>query len=74
MRDGLAGAAGRPGGRRDPGHLGQVADWRTLRAPHKTMAPVQHLVFTYNKPAKFRFNKVRGETVTLSGIFFDSTP
>ena len=46
----------------------------------KLVAPVRivdsfaggkYLVFTYNKSAKFRFNKVRGETVTLSGIFFD---
>lgn len=26
------------------------------------------------KSAKFRFDKVRGDTVTLSGIFFDPQP
>jgi hypothetical protein len=34
----------------------------------------KYLVYSYNKSAKFRFNKVRGETVTLSGIFFDPKP
>ena len=49
----------------------------------KLIAPVQvvddftggkYLVYAYNKSAKFRFNKVRGDTVTLSGIFFDPKP
>lgn len=31
-----------------------------------------YLVYKYNQSAKFRFNKVRGSLVTLSGIFFDS--
>jgi alpha-L-rhamnosidase len=30
-----------------------------------------YLVYTYNKSAKFRFNKIRGDVVSLSGIFFD---
>jgi hypothetical protein len=34
----------------------------------------KYLVFTSNNSAKFRFNKVRVETVTLSGIFFDPAP
>jgi hypothetical protein len=34
----------------------------------------KYLVYSYNKSAKFRFNKIRGETVTLSGVFFDSKP
>ena len=34
----------------------------------------KYLVYSYNKSAKFRFNKIRGETVTLSGIFFDPKP
>jgi len=33
-----------------------------------------YLVFAYDKAVKFRFNKVRGDTVTLSGIFFDPQP
>ncbi len=33
-----------------------------------------YLVYAYYKSAKFRFNKVRGDTVTLSGIFFDPKP
>ncbi len=31
-----------------------------------------YLVYKYNQSSKFRFNKVRGALVTLSGIFFDS--
>jgi len=31
-----------------------------------------YLVYSYNKSVKFRFNKIRGDIVTLSGIFFDS--
>jgi hypothetical protein len=34
----------------------------------------QYLVYSYNKSAKFRLNKIRGDTVTLSGIFFDPKP
>jgi alpha-L-rhamnosidase len=30
-----------------------------------------YLVYSYNKPAKFRIDKVRGSIITLSGIFFD---
>jgi hypothetical protein len=30
-----------------------------------------YLVYECGGPVKFRFNKVRGELVTLSGIFFD---
>jgi hypothetical protein len=34
-----------------------------------------YLVYTYNKSVKFRFNKIRGDMVSLSGIFFDpATP
>lgn len=49
----------------------------------KLAAPVQivndfsggkYLVYSYNKSAKFRFNKVRGNSVTLSAIFFDPKP
>jgi hypothetical protein len=45
-----------------------------LVAPVKVVnnhAGGQYLVYAYNKSAKFRFNKVRGDIVTLSGIFFD---
>ena len=47
------------------------------------IAPVQvvdqptggtYLVYHYDKSVKFRMNKVRGDLVTLSGIFFDSGP
>lgn len=31
----------------------------------------KYLVYSYNKSAKFRIDKVRGKIVTLSGIFFD---
>ena len=34
----------------------------------------KYLVFGNHKPAKLPFNKVRGETVTLSGMFFDPKP
>ena len=49
----------------------------------KLIAPVKlvndfagghYLVYSYDKSAKFRINKVRGDTVTLSGIFFDPKP
>lgn len=33
-----------------------------------------YLVYKYSRSAKFRINKVRGNSVTLSGIFFDSIP
>ena len=57
----------------------EMMDATTLKlvAPVKivdSFAGGKYLVFTYNKSAKFRFNKVRGETVTLSGIFFDPKP
>ena len=32
----------------------------------------KYLVYSYNKSAKFRIDKVRGGIITLSGIFFDS--
>ena len=57
----------------------EMFDAKTL----KLVAPVkivndfsggQYLVYTYDKSAKFRINKVRGDLVTLSGIFFDSKP
>ena len=47
------------------------------------IAPVQvvdqpsggtYLVYQYDQSVKFRMNKVRGDLVTLSGIFFDSGP
>ena len=31
----------------------------------------KYLVYSYNKSAKFRIDKVRGDIITLSGIFFD---
>jgi hypothetical protein len=57
----------------------EMMDATTLKliAPVKIVnafAGGKYLVYAYNKSAKFRFNKVRGETVTLSGIFFDSKP
>ena len=57
----------------------EMMDATTLKlvAPVKivdTFAGGKYLVYTYNKSAKFRFNKIRGETVTLSGIFFDPKP
>ena len=30
-----------------------------------------YLVYEYDRSVKFRFDKVRGDLVTLSGIFFD---
>jgi hypothetical protein len=32
----------------------------------------KYLIYSYNKSAKFRIDKVRGSIITLSGIFFDS--
>jgi hypothetical protein len=57
----------------------EMMDATTLKlvAPVKIVnafAGGKYLVYTYNKSAKFRFDKVRGETVTLSGIFFDPKP
>ena len=57
----------------------EMMDATTLKlvAPVKivdTFAGGKYLVYTYNKSAKFRFDKIRGETVTLSGIFFDPKP
>ena len=54
----------------------EMMDAKTLDlvAPVKVVnnyAGGQYLVYSYNKSAKFRFNKVRGDIVTLSGIFFD---
>jgi hypothetical protein len=46
----------------------------------KLIAPVRlvngfsggaYLVYEYDRSVKFRFDKVRGDIVTLSGIFFD---
>jgi len=57
----------------------EMFDAKTL----KLVAPVKiasdfwdgkYLVYSYDHPAKFRINKVRGDTVTLSGIFFDPKP
>jgi len=31
-----------------------------------------YLVYKYNKSVKFRFNKIHGDIVSISGIFFDS--
>ncbi len=32
----------------------------------------KYLVYSYNKSVKFRIDNIRGETVSLSGIFFDN--
>lgn len=32
-----------------------------------------YLVFEYDRSVKFRFDKIRGDLVTLSGLFFDSS-
>ncbi len=37
----------------------------------KAHAGGKYLVFEYDRSVKFRFDKIRGELVTLSGIFFD---
>jgi hypothetical protein len=50
------------------------ADTLKLVAPVKIVnnySGGKYLVYSYNKSAKFRINKVRGDIVTLSGIFFD---
>jgi hypothetical protein len=57
----------------------EMFDAKTLKmvAPAKIVNRFSggtYLVYSYNKSAKFRFDKVRGDTVTLSGIFFDSKP
>ncbi len=55
----------------------EMFDAKTL----KLVAPVKmvdhfgggvYLVYAYNQSAKFRFNKIRGEIVSLNGIFFDA--
>jgi hypothetical protein len=49
----------------------------------KLVAPVRivkgfsggtYLVYAYDRSAKFRIDKVRGDIVALSGIFFDPKP
>ena len=30
-----------------------------------------YLVYSYNRPVKFRIDKIRGDIISLSGIFFD---
>jgi hypothetical protein len=50
------------------------AETLNLVAPVKVVdrySSGKYLVFAYDRSAKFRFNKIRGDTVTLSGIFFD---
>ena len=39
----------------------------------KNHAEGAYLVYKYDKSVKFRINKVRGDSVSLSGIFFDSS-
>jgi len=51
----------------DAGTLNLVAPVRIVN----NFSGGTYLVYSYNKSAKFRFNKVRGDIVTLSGIFFD---
>lgn len=60
-------------------HAVEMFDAETLNliAPVKVVknsAGGVYLVYSYNKSVKFRFDKVRGDIVTLSGIFFDSRP
>lgn len=57
----------------------EMFDANTLKlvAPVKVVdcfAGGKYLVYSYNRSAKFRIDRVRGPTVTLSGIFFDSKP
>ncbi len=50
------------------------ADTLDLIAPVKIVANHAggaYLIYKYGKSAKFRINKVRGDAVSLSGIFFD---
>jgi alpha-L-rhamnosidase len=50
------------------------ADTLDLIAPVKVLDHFtggNYLVYRYGKSAKFRINKIRGDGVTLSGIFFD---
>ncbi len=56
----------------------EMFDAKTL----KLIAPVKmvddysggkYLVYSYDKSVKFRINKIRGDRISLSGIFFDST-
>ena len=51
----------------DAATLNQVAPVKLV----KDYAGGVYLVYHYNRSAKFRFNKVRGDVVPLSGIFFD---
>ncbi len=60
-------------------HVVEMFDATTL----KMVAPVQivenyrggkYLVYTYNKSAKFRLDKIRGDIVPLSGMFFGPKP
>ena len=51
------------------------ADTLKMIAPVKLVSRFSggaYLVYAYDRSAKFRINKVRGATVTLSGIFFDA--
>jgi alpha-L-rhamnosidase len=52
----------------DASTLNLVAPVKILNNP----AGGAYLVYKYNRSAKFRINKVRGDIVSLSGIFFDS--
>jgi hypothetical protein len=57
----------------------EMFDANTLKlvAPVKIVSSYsggKYLVYCYNRSAKFRFDKIRGDTVTLSGIFFDPPP
>lgn len=53
------------------------ADTLKMVAPVKIVddcAGGKYLVYRYDRSAKFRFDKVRGDIVTLSGVFFDPAP
>jgi len=53
------------------------ADTLNLIAPVQVVDAFRcgkYLIYSYNKSAKFRFDKIRGDIVPLSGIFFDSSP
>jgi hypothetical protein len=50
------------------------AETLDLIAPVKIVenhAEGAYLIYKYNKSVKFRINKIRGDSVSLSGIFFD---
>jgi len=54
----------------------EMFDAKTLNliAPVKVVSNFsggKYLVYSYNQSAKFRINKIRGDIVPLSGIFFD---